>query len=343
MPDQLFDTRTMLEAVEQMHTPSTFLLNTFFSNQETFDTLTVDVDIVKGGRKLAPFVSPKLAGKVITREGYTSKQFKPAYIKPKMETNAEQLFKRSAGNNPYANETPAERAAKQLGKDLAELNDQITRREEWMAAQVLVTGKSTIQGEGVDLEVDYHMPAEHKVSALTNAWGSTAADPIADLRLWARQVAKTSGRRPTHVVLSGVAQDAFMKSEQVHKLLNTRRVDMGQINPQNLPGGVVYLGFLNDPGLDIYAYNEWFIDPESNELAPMIPDGQIIMGGSGTRNSRLYGAIQDLEAIEQGQVEAARFPKTWKTPDPSARWLMLQSAPLVAMLEPDAFFTAKVV
>ncbi len=339
----IFDTRTMLAAVEQIHAPNTFLLNTFFAAQETFPTKTVDVDIVKGGRKLAPFVSPRREGKVIERDGFTSSNITPAYIKPKMETNAEQLLKRSPGLNPYATQTPGERAAIQLGKDLAELNDQITRREEWMAASALGTGKVVIVGDGVDMEVNFQMADTHKITTLTDKWGTTNADPIGNLRSWARLVAKDSGRRPTHVILSGSAQDAFMKSDSVHKLLNTRRVDMGMINPQNLPGGVVYLGFLNDPGIDIYAYNEWFIDPTDGELAPMVTDGQIIMGSNQAQNKRLYGAIQDVQAIETGMVEAARFPKTWEEQDPSARWLMLQSASLPALLEPDAFLTAKVI
>lgn len=339
----IFDTRTMLAAVEQMHTPSTFLLNTFFAASETFPTKTVDVDIVKGGRKLAPFVSPRVKGKAVERDGFISSNITPAYIKPKMETNAEQLLKRSPGQNPYATQTPGERAAIQLGKDLSSLHDQITRREEWMAASALSTGKVIVKGDGVDMEVNFQMPTEHNITSLTDKWGTATADPIGNLRTWARQVMKKSGRRPTHAVLSGAAQDAFMRSEQVHKLLNTRRIDMGMINPQNMPEGVVYLGYLNDPGIDLYAYMEWALNPETDELEPMIAEGQILMGSNQAQNKRLYGAIQDVQAIETGMVEAARFPKTWEEQDPSARWLMLQSAPLPALLEPDAFLTAKVI
>lgn len=340
----IFDTRTMLEAVEQMHTPTTFLLNTFFADSDTFPTKTVDVDIVKGGRKLAPFVSPRVEGKVVTRDGFESKNIAPAYIKPKMVTTAEQLLNRSPGSNPYATQTPGERAAIQLGKDLSALNDQITRREEWMAAKALTTGQVPVVGAGVDMLVDFAMSDSHKITTLVNKWGTADADPIGNLRTWARLVLRDSGRRPTHVVLSGSAQDAFMKDEAVHKLLNTRRIDMGMINPTNMPDGVVYLGYLNDPGLDLYAYVGTYLnDDEEAELEDMIPDGQIIMGSNQAQNKRLYGAIQDVQAIETGMVEAARFPKTWTVEDPSARLLMLQSAPLPALLEPDAFLTAKVI
>ena len=212
-----------------------------------------------------------------------------------------------------------------------------------MAASALGTGKVVVIGDGVDMEVNFQMANTHKITSLTEKWGTTNADPIGNLRSWARLVAKDSGRRPTHVILSGSAQDAFMKDESVHKLLNTRRVDMGMINPQNLPGGVVYLGFLNDPGIDIYAYNEWFIDPADGEVAPMIADGQIIMASNQSAKQTLVRCDPRRSSHRNRHVEAARFPKTWEEQDPSARWLMLQSAPLPALLEPDAFLTAKVI
>nr|VFJ67558.1 MAG: hypothetical protein BECKFW1821B_GA0114236_11323 [Candidatus Kentron sp. FW] len=47
MPISLFETRTMLEALEEMKAPRTFLIQSFFSNVETFATELVDIDIVK--------------------------------------------------------------------------------------------------------------------------------------------------------------------------------------------------------------------------------------------------------------------------------------------------------
>lgn len=339
----IYDTRTMMEAVEELHTPSTFLLQTFFARSETFDTETVDVDIVKQGRTLAPFVSPRLQGKVRADQGFTTKTFKPAYIKEKIPTTADKLLKRSPGQHPYSGETPAERAAQRLGRELSDMNDSITRREEWMAAKALTTGQVPVKGDGIDFVVDFAMESSHKIASLTNKWNTANGDPLTDLRGWHRQVTKASGRRPTHVVLSGEAQDALMSNAKFMTALNTRRIDMGLIKPENMPDNVVYLGYLNDPGVDVYAYIEYHTDPDTGLLAPAIPAGQIIMGSNNTRNARLYGAIQDVEAMEGGLVEAARYVKTWVTPDPSVRWLMLQSAPLVAMLEPNAFLTAKVI
>lgn len=340
----IFDTRTMLEAVEQIPSARRFLMNTFFNGgtPRTFGTKTVDIDIVKGKRKMAPFVHPRLPGNVVSRDGYSASTYAPPYIQPKIETTAELIFKRAAGDNPYASRTPLERAGMQLGKDLQMLDDQITRREEWMCAQALTTGQVIVQGEGVNDTIDFLMASDHKITLTTDKWDAADSDPIGNLRGWKRKVAKDSGRTANIGVMSAEAVDAFQANEMVMKQLNTRRVDMGLIKPEELPDGVTYLGYLNDPGIDLYAYDEWYLDAADDEQ-PMISAGGIILGSSNTQNAMLYGAIQDLDAIESGMVEAARFPKSWVTKEPSARWLKVQSAALAGFLEPDAFIFAKVV
>lgn len=342
----IFDTRTMLEAVEQMPTARRFLLNTFFNGGSpvTFPTKTVDIDIIKGKRKMAPFVNPRLPGSLSLREGYTTSTYAPPYIQPKRETTAELVLKRAAGDHPYSTRTPLERAGQLLGKDLRDLDDEIVRREEWMCAQALTTGKVRVIGEGVDDTIDFLMASDHRISLGSGQWGTADSDPIGNLRSWKRKIAKDSGRTANTVAMSGEALDAFQSNATVMKQLNTRRVDMGMIKPEELPDGVTYLGYLNDPGVDLYGYDEWYLaDDDEDEELPMIPAGGLILGSTSTRNAMLYGAIQDLEAVESGLVEAARFPKSWVTQEPSARWLKLQSAALAGLLEPDAFIYAKVV
>ena len=49
-------------------------------------------------------------------------------------------------------------------------------------------------------------------------------------------------------------------------------------------------------------------------------------------------AIEDIEA----SASVPRFSKSWITKDPSARWLLVQSAVLLALHQADAFGTIKV-
>jgi hypothetical protein len=348
----IFDTRTMLEAIEEMKRPGRFLRDMFFPGGRQFDTESVDVDIVKGKRRLAPFVSPLAEGKVVERLGFSTNTLKPGYVKPKMPTTASDLLKRQAGEMLYAGGMSIEqRAQAQLGRDLAELMDMIDRREEWQAAQALNLGAvtMTIKGESADqsVTVDFQMSATHKVTLTdTDLWSDTAnSDPLLDLTTWAQLCRKDSGITPNAVVMGNDALSAFMHHPKVKDVLDMRAVDMGEIKPQQLPDGVSYVGRIKAPGLfvDVYSYDEWYIDETSGTETAMVPADKVWMGSTRTANAKLHAVIQDMEAIEGGIAAAVnRFPKSWLTQDPSARWLMVQSAPLMALQQPDAFVSAKV-
>lgn len=347
----IFDTRTMLEAVEQMKRPGRFLRDTFFPGFRQFDTEAVDVDIVKGKRRLAPYVSPLAEGKVVERIGFSTNTIKPGYVKPKMATSAGDLLKRQPGEVLYQGGLGIEgRAQQQLGKDLAELLDMIDRREEWNAAQALNAGAvtMTVIGESGDqaVSVNFQMDAAHKITLTgTDLWSVSTGDPLGDLATWARLIRKDSGMSPTDVVMGGDACEAFLNHTDVKEKMDLRQVDVGAIKPEALPEGVTYVGRLKLPSLqvDVWTYDEWYIDESTGTETSMVPANKVWMGSRRAQNSKLYAVIQDMEAIEGGIAAAVqRFPKSWVTKDPSVRWLMIQSAPLMALNQPDAFVSAQV-
>lgn len=349
MAYNLFDSRTMIQALEQAKPPRTFLLDTFFSGApRTFDTEAVDIDIIKGKRRLAPFVSPRREGKIVEKRGFTTRSYKPAYVKPKMVTTAEDILKRDPGMHIYSpNSGPAAKAAQELGRNLAEMNEMITRREEWMAAQALTTGKCPVIGEGIDDLVDFLMEATHLPAlAGTAKWTDhTNADPLVDLRTWKRLISQDSGINPTHAIMGLSAIDNFLKCDNVigttgggKNLFNMINVQMGRIDPKLLPDGVTYYGYLQEIGIEIYTYEEWYVDDESAIESPMMPTNKVLMGNPSARTEKMYGAIRDLSAL----AAVPRFPKSWVVEDPSARFVMLQSAPLMAPVQVDAFLCATV-
>jgi len=347
----IFDTRTMLDAVEQMKRPFTFLRDTFFPAATPVETETVDVDIVKGKRRMAPFCSPISEGKLVENLGFSTSTIKPGYIKPFMITTAADLLKRAPGQTLYSGgQTIEQRAQAKLGQDLATLMDMIDRREEWMAAKALDLGKITmkIKGDTADktVEVDFLMASTHKITLSGNdLWSDTAnSDPIAKLQAWASLIRQDSGINPTDVVMGTAAAAAFTNHPKVQKVMDMRAVDMGEIKPRQLPNGVSYLGRISAAGLsvDVWTYEEWYLDEDTGTESPMVPAKKVWMGSPNTANRTLYAVIQDMEAIEEGSAAVSRFPKSWVPKNPSARHIMVQSAPLVALLQPDAFVSAQV-
>ena len=339
----LFDTRAMLAALEQMLPVKTFFLEKFFGNTETHQTKYVDIDIQKGKRRLAPFVNPRLQGKMVEKRGYTTHTYAPPYIKPKMITTAEDMLKRQMGETIYTEaRTGNDYATAQLGKDLAELDEMVTRREEWMAAQAIQTGQLVVVGDGVNDTIDFLMAGTHKVT-LTGAdlWSAGTGTPIEDLEDWAELIAQDSGLTADTIIMGKDAARAFINNTDVQKKLNLLKLQIATIAPARIIPGARYIGTI-DSVADIYVYHEWYLDDWTDPLNPveypMVGAKKVIMGSTQARCTRHYGAIQDLDAT----AVVPRFPKSWTEKDPSARFLMLQSAPLTVPHQIDGFVTATV-
>ena len=72
----IYTTRTLGKLITRMP-PCILFRDTLFKNRRTFPTKSVDVDFKKGSRALAPFVHPKVGGKVVPNSGYQTKTYTP--------------------------------------------------------------------------------------------------------------------------------------------------------------------------------------------------------------------------------------------------------------------------
>lgn len=339
MAIDLYKTRTMLRALETMKPARNFLLDTFFPTVEQSTTEYVDIDIYDGQRRLAPFVNPMSQGKVIEDQGFTTQTFKPPYLKPKVKADTTILTDRAIGTTIYqGGANPQTMAAQKLGKQLADMRDMVTRRMEWMASSALNTGIISVVGEGYNATIDFAMPAAHKITLTSTAlWTDAASNPVEALRTWRRTVAQKTGKVPNIAVLGSDVVNAFLKNVEVRAQMDLMRYTIGQVDMTSLgEQGVTYIG--NIQGLALYSYDEWYLDSSGNEQ-PMVPVDKIFLGSTAARTAQHFGLIQDLRA--PGAVPF--FPKSWEEEDPSVRWLMVQSAPLVAMHESGCFMSIKAV
>lgn len=336
----IFSTRFMLRILEQSKRPKTFLRDLFFRETERSLTRHVDIDIVDGQRRLAPFVNPRNQGSLVERRGYTTQSFTPPYVKPKMVTEAEDFLKRQPGEHMYMGGlTSGQLASQRLGRDQAELDDMITRREEWMAAQALDGGVIDIVGEGVDAQVDFRMPSNHKINLSGSDLWDDSGDPVADLRSWRRRCSQRSGLVPDVGVIGSDVEDALLNNDTFQSQLDNRRFEIGEVRMQEARDQGARLVARFKDGFELWAYDEWYVDPTDGQEKPMVPADKVLMGSTRARATRHYGAIRDVRVM----AAVDRFPKTWITEDPSARWLMLQSAPLMSLHQSGAFLAASVV
>ncbi|MCK8543995.1 major capsid protein, partial [Yersinia ruckeri] len=79
----IFDTNVLVQTVPNLKTSQNFLLDRFFPNVVTSDTEFVSIDVDVGQRRMAPFVSPLVQGKLVESRRLQTNTFKPPYIKDK--------------------------------------------------------------------------------------------------------------------------------------------------------------------------------------------------------------------------------------------------------------------
>lgn len=233
----IYDPRTMGKLVERMPKVQTFIKSTFFRNVETFDTQKIDVDFKKGNRQLAPFVHKKIGGVTIDNEGYETNTYEPPLVAPNKITTVDDILKRTPGESLYGGKSPNQRAVEKMQRDFTELDEMITRREEWMCCQALFTGKIPIldkDGKELQAEIDFQFTNKLTLSG-ANAWNKKTGGKIKQLKEWRKQVQK-KGFVNCNVCLMGAdALEAFLMDEEVLKVLDTRRFEAAVITPKELP------------------------------------------------------------------------------------------------------------
>lgn len=343
----IFEPRRMLEVVERTPSCHTFLLDTFFKKIETSLTQKVDVDLKKGNRKLAPFVHKARGGKIIENTGYITKTYEPPLVAPSKLTTIPDILVRSAGENVYSHLSPAERAIKKMSEDFKELDEMITRREEYMAAQALVNGYINIVGDGLEEIIDFGLTNKETITDPTKMWSDHEnATPLTDVGRYKKEVQIKGYVNADICILGSLALEHFLESKQVKELLDIKHMELAVINPKELPNGVTYIGHNAKDNISFYGYNEYYLDdftdPNNPVTKPMIPENAVIVASSQANYKRVYSAVTIISEDGKGfmTVEGTRIPETYSKRNPARQFIQLNSCPLVIPVEVDSWYSA---
>lgn len=345
----IFNTGVLVQVVPNLKLSQNWLLDTFFPNIVTSDTEFVAIDVDVGKRRMSPFCSPLVEGKLVEGRKYQTNQFKPAYIKDKRAPDLRRPVRRQIGERIGGELTGEERMMANLMFEMADQIDMLNRRLEWMAASALTTGTVTITGDGFPTTlIDFGRDA-----ALTLALGSGAkwttanigtitspgaVSPVADLDKWAVSVLQNSGAVVTDVVFTNASWQAFLKDPLLRAANWIAGGGQGvSVNPgTQVQRGAQYKGVWGQYRL--WLYNDWYVD-DNNVEQPMLPDGTVIVTGPDLMGTRAFGAIMDPD-FNYGPLAYA--PKSWVEKDPAQRLVMIQSAPIVIPSRVNAALCATV-
>lgn len=326
-------------AVASLLRPQTGLLDMFFPMVQVSEATEIKFDTLDGKRRISPFVSPLIEGKLVESLGKKTNTFTPAYVKDKRVLRPKDALKRVAGENIGGSMSAAERRMLLLRQELTDQTDMLTRRQEVMASEAMRTGKVTVTGEGFDtVVVDFGRNAAHTVTLGGGSlWGDAGVVPLDDIEDWSLTMLQNSGAVVTDVVMDTKAYRLFIAEQKTKDNIDTTlgapsRVELAAMAKL----GMSYKGSIDN--VAYWVYSDWYVNDAGNEVA-MIPDNTVILGSRDMEGVRHFGAIEDEESGLQAQEF---FPKSWVQKDPSLRILLMQSAPLVVPYRPDASFCATV-
>lgn len=341
MSDQIsvLTSAELMELVEDREPFLPFIKNMFFPNEKLFDSGEIAFDKIVKGMKLAPFVSPVVAGKANRKKGGELKSFAPAYVKPKDIIDPDKLFKRMAGEPLGGPWSPQQRHDVQAVDLMNEQDLSITRREEWMAVEAVKFGKVLVVGEDYPAsEIDYgRNDANTAVLAGADKWDVLTKDstkPEEDLVAWF-----ALAKMPVNVmVMNSVTYAVFIQFDCIKAVTDTKyRGNESALRTGAQSFEVAQLnGYYNH--VEVWVYDGEYED-ENGDMVKYFADGEIVFGNKAHNGYFCYGAIQDPKA---GYVATARYPKNWTQDDPAAEFIMTQAAPLPVDKNPNRIVYRKV-
>lgn len=342
MPElNFFDTYVLMAISEEIVPQQTFFKDRYFPTGagDVFAADKVLTEYRKGSRKMAAVVSPSVGDIPTERRGYSISEYQPAFVAPSRILTMDDLRKRGYGEALYPGMTPAARAAQLQLDDLTDMENLITRREEWMAVQTMINNSCTMQeyidadtvGDTIHIQF-YDGASEHNYT-VSEKWDTAGGDFFGDVKSMCRMLSRR-GLRAADLVLGSDAADAILENEQVQRLLDKNSgIITGQIEQElSKYDGVVFMGTVNFGGfkLNLISVDETYVDDNDKEQKYFPATSAMVTAPA--CGHMMYGQITQIDfgSTEPVSHASARVPKFILDQPRDIRKLRLASRPLAA-------------
>jgi len=348
LANNIYDTSTLIGVMRHMEAPSNYWLSLCFGNTIQFDTEEIDFSKIQENRKLAPLVVPTAQGVPIYSAAEQRSVVKPAYIKPKDPVSASRVIRRVAGFgelNSSAPMSPQQRYQAIVADILRQHREAIHSQRRSMASEAIQGGAITLEDDNYPTTVvDFQRDAGHTVTLGGGSqWGDSGVSIIEGVEGWRKTMRRAKhGGAPNRMTVGTDVWDVMRQDSEIRELLNTdlKAQSGGMDLNLGLKEGldVEFVGRLSGT-LDVYVYSDYY-ETAAGVVTDFMSAKDIVLTGPNVMGVRCFGAIQDVSA---GFQSLMIFPKMWNQEDPSATFVMSQSAPLMVPVNPNATFKATVV
>ena len=311
-PWLITDQFQLLQTVERIKPPASYLVDTWFPNSIT-STLTngyMAVEYRKEGRLLAPFVSKGGRGVNLNRGTSRIRLYKAPMVAPRRVIGLGDIELRQFGEQPiFSTVTAEQRAAKMQAEDLTDLLRTIQNRKNKMAADIIQTGKTIIRGladDGVTEEVDeISFDWNGRVSASTD-WSDSSADIYGDIKAVSERIQEDSGFIPTLMLCGKNVEKKLLNNAEIFKWLsipNRENLAMASFSPHYTSPQARFIGHISALNLEIISYAETFTD-DDGKVKPFLDPNVAIIGIPGV-GRQLYGSVTCMNQAGQWQTIVA--------------------------------------
>lgn len=332
-----YGTSDLLGLVEKKSKFQALFLAMFYPHVYNSESEEIKLDELDDNVDIAVTVSPVVGGKVIADQGYSTRSFRAAYVKPKHEVDVNKLQKRRAGERLNGTLTMAQRRDATIGANLIKEDLAIQQYEEKQAVDGIVNGGYVVEGEGYETQhVDFGQRAGNRVLlGPGERWTDKDAatyDPTPDIEEWCEE----SDGVVNVMLMDGKAWTLFSGFEKVQKKLDTRRGSTATLETalKNLGEVVSFKGWFGDVAVVVTKHYYY----ENGQKTRYLPPYAIVFGNTEAQGVRAYGAIKDIHAVKEGMTQVDRYPRNWITgDDPAREYTMIQSAPLMVPININDF------
>jgi hypothetical protein len=308
-------------------------------------------------RKLAPFVAPNVQGRVMRGQGFTTRVFAPAYVKPKHVVEPSKALRRTFGEAIGGSLSQAQRFDLHVANNLRLEREAIERRWDWMAAMATIYSAVTVSGQDYPtVTVDFGRDASlTEILAGGARWDQAGSDPLGDLQTKVTAAFNLGNAPITDLVFGTDAWGSFVNGtlhpDVIDLLDNTRRgstSDFSRTGLNQVGSNFQRMGQVSSTQggtFNMWRYQNWYTDvnEETGEqsVAYFLDSRDVVGYGPALDGVAAFGAIQDFDA--GFRAEATMYPKMWPNQDPSVIYTMTQSAPLFVPANPNNSFRLRVI
>lgn len=174
--------------------------------------------------------------------------------------------------------------------------------------KALALGKNEYNKNGVKVELDYGIPAEHKIALLSGSdWQDAERDVIGDLLAWVEVYRKSNGKKPesmllTRKVLNLLTDNKTIIAEARPAVPNATRVSLAEVNEVLSRYGLPSVVLVEETSIEVKD-----IYTGENEVIEVFPENRIVFASKGAGvfltgpnpDAENFAPVATLEAYDE--------------------------------------------